>query len=116
MKNNINSPDQRKHKQLLRIERKVRGKVGRKQCRHGVRLLEPHRQQPEHGRTANRRKEPAPVVSHRKVGRGDLNAEQNSSDRSREAGAYSDGAGRGQHLGVAGLILVDRLEWRDDFT
>lgn len=141
------SPDQCKNEQLLRIEGEFGGEVGEEQSSHSVRILEPHGQQAEDCCTADRRKEAAPVVAHREVCGGNLNAEEDAckgfllfvlalstlwrkwgvqgkraglvlltTNGSSKTGAHTDGAGSSQHFRVAGLILIDALEWCDEFT
>lgn len=75
---NWHSPDQCEDEQLLRIEGEFGGEVGEEQGSHSVRILEPHGQQAEDCCTADRGKEAAPVVAHRKVCGGYLNAEEDA--------------------------------------
>lgn len=72
------SPDQCENEQLLRIEGEFGGEVGEEQCSHSVRILEPHGKQAKDCGTADRRKEATPVVAHRKVCGGYLNAEEDA--------------------------------------
>lgn len=107
--------DQSEDEELLRIEGKVHGEARGEHCRDGLLPLEPDCQQTEHCGAADRREETAPVISNGEVYRGDLDAEKDTADRRREAGGDADGAGRGQHLAVPALVLVDALEARDQF-
>lgn len=105
--------NQSEDEELLRIEGKVHGEVGGEHRRDGLLALEPDRQQTKHCGAANRGEETAPVVPHRKVHRGDLDAEEYATDRRRKAGGDSYSAGRGQHLTVPALVFVDTLKARD---
>lgn len=107
--------DQSEDEELLRIEGKVHGEAGGEHRRDGLLALEPDRQQAKHRGAANRGEEAAPVIPHREVHRGDLDAEEYATDRRGEAGGDSHSAGRGQHLAIPALVLVDTLEARDQF-
>ena len=75
-----------------------------------------YRQQPEDGGAADGGEEPAPVVAHGEVHGGDLDAEEDAAHGRREAAAHPHGAGGGEHLGGAALVLVDALEAGDELT
>lgn len=105
--------DQSENEELLRIEGKVHGKVGGEHRRDGLLALEPNRQQTKHRGAANRGEETAPVVPHCEIHRGDLDAEEYATDRRRKAGGNPHSAGRGQHLAIPALVLVDTLKARD---
>lgn len=105
--------DEGENKKLLGVEREVHGEVGDEHGGYGLLALEPDGEQPEHGGAANGGEEAAPVVSDREVDGRDLDAEEHAADRGGEARGYPYGTGRGQHLAVAALVLVDALEARD---
>lgn len=107
--------DQGEDEELLRIEGKLHGETCGEHRRDSLLALEPDRQQTEHRSAANRGEESAPIVPDREVHCGDLDAEENAADRSREAGSDAHRASRGQHLAVSALVLVDALEARDQF-
>lgn len=108
-------PDQREHEQFLGVEGEVHGEVGREHRRDRFLSLKPDSEQPEHGCPANGREEPPPIIPHREVNRGYLDAEQDAADGGREAGGHPHGARSGEHLAVPALVLVDPLEARHQF-
>lgn len=70
--------DESEDEQLLRVEGKVHGEVGRKHGGDCVRFLEPNGQQPEDRGPADGSEEAPPVIAHRKVRRRYFDAEQDS--------------------------------------
>lgn len=108
-------PDQREHEQFLGVEGEVHGEICREHRRDRFLSLKPDREQAEHGCPANGREEPPPIISHREINRGYLDAEQNAADRGRETGRHPYGACRSEHLAVPALVLVDPLETRHQF-
>jgi len=126
-------PNQGEDKQLLGIEGKLGGEVREEQGPNGIRILEPNGQKSEDSGATNGGEEATPVVAHRKVGGGDLYAEEhtfgigagqgsevkiiNKDDNrlltphgSGKTGAHTHGTGGRQHFRVSRLILIYALE------
>lgn len=106
---------QREHEQFLRVEGEVHGEIGGEHRCDRFLPLKPDGEQTEHGCPANSGEEPPPIISHREIYRGYLDAEQDTADRGCETGCHPYGAGRGEHLAVPALVLVDPLETRHQF-
>lgn len=105
--------DQSEHEELLGIEREVHGEVCREHRGDSFLSLKPDREQPKHCGAADSREESSPVITNGEVHGGDLDAEENSTDRRGETRGDADGAGCRKHLAVSTLILVNALETGD---
>jgi len=91
-------PNQCEDKQLLGIEGKLGGEVREEQGPNGIRILEPNGQKSEDSGATNGGEEATPVVAHRKVGGGDLYAEE-----------HTFGVGEGQKLRSRTKLIIDYL-------
>ena len=99
--------DEGEDEQLHGVEGEGHLEGGHEHGHDGLLLLREDGEQAEDQGAADGGKEPAPVVPHGEVDRGDLDAEEDAAHGRAEAAGDADGARRRQHLAVARLVGVD---------
>lgn len=88
-------PDQREHKQFLRIEWKIHGEICWKHRSHRIGALEPDGQQAEDGGSTDSGEKSTPIISHGKIRCGDFDAEQDTANGSSKACTNTNGTSGG---------------------